>query len=179
MARFEALVAEEGTMGVIVQRVAEGETLKALAAAWQVPYGRLAQWIVENKDRSELYVNAKALCETARADEIHALADGVKDKLGLGIANLKLKATQWSAAKWNPARFGDSSHVALSVKDDRELDADARLLELARGIGYVFARAADIAAAREPLRQIAAPVDAETVEPSTPPAPTKTDEGVI
>src|SRR3990167_11236765 len=138
MARFEALVREEGTMGVIVQRIAEGETLKALAQAWQVPYGRLAQWIVESKDRSELYVNAKALCETARADDIHALADGVTNKLELGIANLRLKATQWAAAKWNPARFGDSSSLSVSVAPDLGLDKDALVLEAALGLAYLL-----------------------------------------
>src|SRR3990167_4745642 len=161
MARFEALVREEGTMGVIVQRIAEGETLKALAQAWQVPYGRLAQWIVESKDRSELYVNAKALCETARADDIHALADGVTNKLELGIANLRLKATQWAAAKWNPARFGDSSHVAVRVTDDRLLDRDALVLETARTVGYLLQSGADIAARRAPQAQLPAPAEVE------------------
>ena len=171
MARFEALVKRAGVMEEGVQRVVEGETLKALARSYGVPYGKLAQWIVEDRDRSERYVNAKALCEAGRADEIHVLADGVVDKLGLGIANLKLKATQWSASKWDPARYGDSARVAVSVNDDRTMDNDARVLELARGVAFLFQQGADIAARREPMKQLAAPVEAEDAEPVAPDAP--------
>src|SRR3990167_3607396 len=161
MARFDALVREDGTMGVIVQRIAEGETLKQLAVAWKVPAGRLAQWLIEDRNRNELYVNAMALRETFRTDEIHALGDRVTNKLELGIANLKLKATQWSAAKWNPARFGDSSHVAVRVTDDRLLDRDALVLETARTVGYLLQSGADIAARRAPQAQLPAPAEVE------------------
>ncbi len=186
MARFEALVKEEGTMGVIVQRIAEGETLKQVAQAWQVPHGRLAQWLIEDRNRNELYINACSLRETFRADEIHALTDEVKTKLDLGIANLKLKAMQWSAAKWNPARFGDSSHVAVSVKDDRTLDRDAMVLEAARGVAFLLAQGADIAARREPQRQLAAPIEADDAtvanggnEAPTTARPASSDAGLI
>lgn len=163
-------------MGVIVQRVAEGETLKGLAAAWRVPYGRLAQWIVEDKTRSELYVNAKALCETARADEVHALTDGVTSKLELGIANLKFKATQWAAAKWNPARFGDSSSVSVAVKDERVLDQDTLMIETARALALVMSRGNEIAKRREKEipRQLAGPVSGPAPAASAP-----DDEGLI
>ena len=171
MARFEALVREDGTMGVIVQRIAEGETLRQLAVAWRVPAGRLAQWIIEDRNRNELYINACAIRETFRTDEIHALADDVKDKLGLGIANLRLKAIQWAAAKWNPARFGDSSHVSVAVRDERMLDRDAQVLELARGVGFLLQAGADIAARREPVKQLAAPIEAEPADTAAPAAP--------
>lgn len=152
-------------MSVIVQRIAEGETLKQLAAAWQIPAGRLAQWLIEDRNRNELYVNAVALRETFRADEVHALTDGVTDKLGLGIASLKLKATQWAAAKWNPARFGDSSHINVAVKDDRVLDRETVILEAARGIAFMLSQGAEIAAARAPQRMLTATIDSTAVTP--------------
>jgi len=168
MARFEALIREEGTMGVIVQRIAEGATLKKIAQDWEVPSGRLAQWLIEDRNRNELYINACGLRETFRADEIHALADDVKDKLGLGIANLKFKATQWAAAKWNPSRFGDSTSVSVRVKDERVLDRDAMVLEAARGLAFVWSEGARIAASRETQRLLAPPIEAhsESVEPA-------------
>lgn len=159
MARFEALVKDESTMGVIVQRIAEGETLKELATAWKIPAGRLAQWLIEDRNRNELYVNACALRETFRADEVHEIAGGATDKLTLGIAALKIKAIQWAAAKWNPARFGDSSSVSVAVKDDRAMDKDSRVLELGRSLAYLFSEAARVAGARAPVRQLSAPID--------------------
>ena len=174
-ARFDALVKDESTMGVIVQRIAEGETLKQLADAWKIPAGRLAQWLIDDTNRNQLYINACALRETFRADEIHRLAEGVTDKLGLGIANLKLKATQWAAAKWNPARFGDTSRVAVSVKDDRYIDHDSRVLEAARTIAYMLERGAEVAGGMAPQRQLPAPA-VETAVPASAPA---TDEGLI
>ena len=171
MARFEALVREEGTMGVIVQRIAEGETLKALAAAWQVPAGRLAQWLIEDRNRNELYVNAVALRETFRTDEIHALGDGVTNKLELGIANLRLKATQWAAAKWNPARFGDSSSVAVKVTDDRLLDRETLVLEAARSIAFLLAQGADVAAGSSPQGLLPPPSSPPATERDVTPPP--------
>lgn len=162
LGRFEEMTKDAETsarnMAVIVQRVAEGETLKQLAVVWEVPYGRLAQWIVEDRDRSEQYVAAKALCEAARADEVHEIAERVGDKLELGKAALRIKAIQWAASKWNPARFGDRVELNANVRDDRlPADRDMMLLEAARGLAFILARAGRVQPKPAELRLIEAP----------------------
>ena len=52
LARFKAVIEDANTLAIVVQRLTDGETLKEIAAAWQIPYGRLAQWIIEDRERS-------------------------------------------------------------------------------------------------------------------------------
>lgn len=170
IARFEELAAKPETMGVLVQRIAEGETLKQLASAWKIPAGRLAQWLIEDTNRNELYLNAVALRETFRADEVHAIASEAKDKLGLGIAALRIKAIQWAAAKWNPARFGDRSTVDVAVKDSRTpLEREQAVLELARGMAYVLQVAGQAAERQRERVLLTAPIEHASTSAGEPP----------
>lgn len=169
MARFEALVREAGTMGVVVQRLTEGETLKEMARAWEVPYGKLAEWIVESKDRSERYARATQVWVDALARSTVATArDAAVEptKVGIAAAKLVIDTNFRIAGKLFREQYGDSSQVSLSVKDEMLLDRDAMVLEAARTVAYLLAQGAEIAGRNAVPLQLAAPVEAETAAPA-------------
>jgi hypothetical protein len=47
MARFHELKRDPATLGLIVQRIGTGESLRAIARAWQIPYRPLCEWMQE------------------------------------------------------------------------------------------------------------------------------------
>lgn len=111
LARFREIVAQASTMEEIVQRIAEdGETLKSIAKAWDVPYAKLAQWVVEDKERSELYSRALRFAAETFAHEIVPIVDGKHpDALQDPAARkLQMEGRKWLASKWDRARYGDT-----------------------------------------------------------------------
>jgi hypothetical protein len=59
LARFAEVAENPTTMPILVQRLSEGETLKEIAKDWEMPYGRLAQWVIEDRE-SERAVQRRA-----------------------------------------------------------------------------------------------------------------------
>src|SRR3954469_6894776 len=74
-ARFAEVSTNPSTMPILVQRLSEGETLKDIAKDWEIPYGRLAQWVIEDRERSEQYNLALKVWADALAQECVAIAD--------------------------------------------------------------------------------------------------------
>jgi hypothetical protein len=76
LARFRETIEDPTTLSVIVQRVTDGETLKDIAVAWKIPYGRLAEWLIEDRERSEQYNQALQIWSDSLAQESVKIADG-------------------------------------------------------------------------------------------------------
>lgn len=129
-------------MDVIVQRLTDGETLKEISRAWQIPYGRLAQWIVEDTDRTAKYEAALRIWADALAQEAIAIADEQKEaeKPGggtydpeVGRDKLRIETRLKIASKWDRARYGDKvqmEHSSTPSPDAGLLTAAADLLKL-------------------------------------------------
>jgi hypothetical protein len=75
LARLDEVKADPTTMSVISQRVAEGETLKEIALAWQVPAGLLLRWVQEDDERWAEYERSLALRADALIAETVAISD--------------------------------------------------------------------------------------------------------
>lgn len=112
LARFAAVVADPTTMPLVVQRLTDGETLKEIAAAWQIPYGRLAQWIIEDRERTEQYNAALEIWADSLALETVKIADdAVADRDAVAKAKLQTAVRLSLAGKLNRRRFGESTEV--------------------------------------------------------------------
>jgi len=174
MARLEELKSAPDTMSVIVQRLADGETLPKIAKSWDVPYGKLAEWITEDADRAEQYARGKRLAVHALADQVIEIADDIdeKSKNATAKARVRIHARQWAAEKWAPERFGPRASLDVAVKDNRTpLEREAKVLELARTWLYVLKEAGDIRARRGAAEPAAlpAPIEGESRREESPP----------
>ena len=129
--RFDLLIQDASLMDVVVQRVAERETLQDLAAIWDVPYGRLAKWIADDDGRRGQYEGALMLRADLEAMKAIEIADAesedvARDKLRVDT-RLKL------AGKWDRKRYGerqeDGSAQLVGALAAAILDGQRRLAE--------------------------------------------------
>jgi hypothetical protein len=103
-------------MSVIVQRLTDGESLREIAKAWKLPYGRLAEWIIEDVERTASYEQALRIWADSLAQEALAIADEqvevVKangDTFDPNVARdkLRIETRLRLAGKWYRQRYGD------------------------------------------------------------------------
>lgn len=124
LARLETVKADPGTPSVIFQRMCDGETLKDIAKAWQIPKGRLAEWFTTQ--HADLYdaalkVWAADLAVSALEASLAATPEDVAvRKLQADVA-LKL------ASKFDRVRYGETVRVEKEIR----VTADAGLLGFA------------------------------------------------
>lgn len=109
MARLEAVKANENTPSVIFQRVAEGETLREIAKAWQVPVGRFVEWYTT--EHADLYETALRARADQLAHEALGIADGA-DKETVAPAKLQVDTRLKLAGHWDRNRYGGSKDVS-------------------------------------------------------------------
>ena len=110
LARLEAVCADPNTPDVIFMRITEGETLREIARAWNVPVGRLLLWIMDDEERYALYKRALEVQAHERVSEAVDIADNALPTTE-GISHAKLRVdTRFKVAKHHaPAMYGDKS----------------------------------------------------------------------
>lgn len=111
--RFAEVIADPSTMSVIVQRITDAdnpETLKEIARAWQVPLGRLAEWITEDRERAEKYSNALRIAADQAVLDTIRIADSAKPE-DVAVRKLQVNARQWLGTKLSRERFGEMNEV--------------------------------------------------------------------
>lgn len=137
-------------MPIVVQRLTDGETLKQIAESWKIPYGRLAQWIIESRERTTQYNAALAIWADSIAQECVSIADGGAEGESHHRDKLRIDTRLKLAGKWDRGRYGDQVGHNVTVKDDRTpLDREQQVLEAGRAIGFVLATADHIRRERE------------------------------
>ncbi len=75
MQRWAEIVEQPGTEEVLWSRIADGETLQAIAKAWAVPTGRMVRWVLSDPDRTVAYKQAQEAAAHALIAEVVAIAD--------------------------------------------------------------------------------------------------------
>lgn len=110
MQRLQVVVDDPMTMEIVIQRVLDGESLKAIARSWKLPTTRFIKWISEDEKRLAEYEGALRI----RADELvyeaveraegivgpdGELSEVARDKLVIDT-NLKV------AAMWDKQKYG-------------------------------------------------------------------------
>ena len=108
--RLQVVVDDPMTMEIVIQRVLDGESLKAIARSWKLPVTRFIKWISEDEKRLAEYEGALRI----RADELvyeaveraegvvgpdGELSEVARDKLVIDT-NLKV------AAMWDKQKYG-------------------------------------------------------------------------
>lgn len=149
---------EAATMEELKQRVTDGESLREVSSALNVPHGLFASWIESEPTRMDAYkaalrVRADGLLHAALAVAANTQAgqtikegpDGVVTTTEdmLGHRKLNVDTNLKVAARWDPARFGDSQRVELTARVIKP--NEVTLLEGARRIAFAMARGAHIA----------------------------------
>lgn len=133
--RLRAIVEKPDTMSQIVQRITdadEPQSLKAIARAWRVPHGKLAQWITEDRERTEQYAAALRIAGEMAALEVVEIADSATPESAF-VDKLRIQTRQWYASRLARERFGESTEV----KHTGQVSLVALLSGLPRGTPMV------------------------------------------
>jgi hypothetical protein len=100
---LEIVKADPMTFEIVIQRVLDGESLRQIAVAWNLPVTRFVKWIAEDDKRTLEYENALKV----RADElVHDAL--IKAETGTDIARDKLVIDTGLkvAAMWDRNKYG-------------------------------------------------------------------------
>ncbi len=142
MQRWELAKGTPEIESVILQRVADGETLKGICKSRGWPYSLVAMWLHGNEallaryDAAlQLWVDSLAMETVAISDEQAEVVTKSGEVFDPNVArdNLRIKARQWAAEKLHRARYGQT----LKVERSLALTADAGLVGFA---GELLAR---------------------------------------
>jgi len=145
--RFDLLIQDASLMDVVVQRVAEGETLQQLAEVWTVPYGRLAKWVADDDGRRGQYEGALMLRADLEAQKAIEIADEATPE-DVAVRKLRTDVRLKLAGKWDRKRYGE-----------RVEDGSAQLVgALASAILEGQRRLSEAESARQP-EKVLAPID--------------------
>ena len=115
----------------ICTRIAEGESLRSIAADYLVVATALLKWINKEPERREQYDQARLDRAHRYVDEIIELADAAtNDPINAPARRLQVDTRKWVAAKLYPRVYGDRLHTELSgsIAISHE-DAVKKLLE--------------------------------------------------
>jgi hypothetical protein len=118
--KLDELIAESEDTDVlndIVGRVAEGESLKAIALSMGIPYSVLWAFL-SVEDRMAKYRQAQEAAADALASEILSVAESSE------VVRDKIDARKWLASKWGRKVYGDKNEtdgkVGITVIVQRE-----------------------------------------------------------
>lgn len=115
MQRLQVVIDDPMTMEIVIQRVIDGESLKAIARAWQLPPTRFVKWISDDEARLDQYEGALRVRADGLVHEALDIADEQKfavNKAGVpydpDVARDKLRIeTRFkAAAAWDKNKYG-------------------------------------------------------------------------
>ncbi len=164
VARFIEVVSDPQIMDVICYRVAEGESLRELARAWEIPYGKLARWLADDEGRAAQFAQVLEIRAHDLAEESLGIADAVDNMNPMDISKAKLQIdTRLKiAGKWDKRRYGDDKSGGtvgnITVVINRGLGGETYEAEITTGVSdAVYERETEAVYVDE------APVDSEEV----------------
>lgn len=92
----------------ICERMANGETLRAVCRDIDLPVSTVIEWTMNNKAFSEQYAQARQKQADSYADMI---LDEAFNSHDAQIGRLRVDALKWVASKLAPKRYGDKVEV--------------------------------------------------------------------
>lgn len=132
MGRLEGVKADAGSMGVIAQRVAGGETLLQICKAWHIPHGATLAWLMEDEGRFAVYRNALVMGGFAESDEAKELLDASTPET-IAVDKERANIRRWRASKQASEFFGERVDVTLRRAPANEAALLAQLDALIAG----------------------------------------------
>jgi hypothetical protein len=135
-----AAVSEAGGLDGIIDRIANGETLTAVAGSIGVGRVLLSDWLHGDPERQGRLFRARQTAASALAEQSLKIADEV-GPLDVQKARLQVDTRRWLASRYDPATYGDQKaqveinigqlHVDALRKVNAEMSNSLRVNEIA------------------------------------------------
>lgn len=122
--RFEAIASNQGRIDELIDRVAGGDSIRALAAELDVRYVLL--WSLLTETHGEQLTRARKAAALGLVDRNVENADKVDaGTLNPKAASVSARIREWTASKWDRDAFGDRSAVDMRVTGTVDLNVQA------------------------------------------------------
>lgn len=136
---FTEEIAEE-----LCERLSEGESMRHICRDSHLPNRRtVLRWMAERPD----FASNIARAREGQADCLHDDMADIEAEIRSGAldpqaARIIIWSKQWRASKLAPKKYGDKASMEVTGKDGGPIETrELSQLELARRIGFVFAKA--------------------------------------
>lgn len=115
MQRLQVVTDDPMTMEIVIQRVIDGESLKAIAKAWQLPPTRFVKWISDDEARLAQYEGALKVRADDLVHEALDIADEQKEVVkkdgttydpDVARDKLRIETRFKAAAAWDKNKYG-------------------------------------------------------------------------
>jgi hypothetical protein len=108
-------ISDAGGVEALIQRVADGVTLRELALGIGCSRAMLGEWLLNDPERRALYHSARAASASALAEESLELADK-SSETGSSKARLQIETRQWLAGVYDREQYGPkASNIQVNV----------------------------------------------------------------
>lgn len=97
---------QQARIDVICEQVAEGQTLRQIAAGFGVSAATILKWVTLDDSASKQYARARELAADLFENEIYDAAMSVGQETA-AADRVKIDALKWIAARRAPKRYGD------------------------------------------------------------------------
>lgn len=97
-------ISDIGGLEVVLDRVANGETLRMIAADLGTTRQMLGDWLGDDVERRALYQRARAASAAVFAEHALEIADQ-SSETGTSKARLQIETRQWLAGIYSPGEF--------------------------------------------------------------------------
>lgn len=98
----------------IIDRVASGETLTAIAQELGTSRELLSQWMNRDEERAAALREARARAADALVEQTLSIAD-TASPAEAQLARLRVDVRQWAARSWNRAEYGQDKQPAVTI----------------------------------------------------------------
>lgn len=100
-----ASLADHGGVEWVLERVANGEPLRQIAADLGCTRAVLSDWMLIDPERRALYLSARAASAAAMAEHSLQIADATSE-VGTSKARLQIETRQWLAGVYDREQYG-------------------------------------------------------------------------
>lgn len=131
--RWQALQADPDFAQDCINRIACGDSIRALAAEHDIPISTFHDWIVN--EHGDAIASARRALAANLADLMMLSAERVEaGELDPKAASTAASIRQWLASRYDRATFGDKSRVDMTIGGVVDMHV-AAVRELAQGSG--------------------------------------------
>jgi hypothetical protein len=103
-----------GGEGALVDRIANGETLAAVALSLDCSRGLLSTYLNRDEGRRAILSRARGTSADAMAEETLTLADAATPATER-VARLQIEQRRWLASKYLPDTYGEKAPASLTI----------------------------------------------------------------
>lgn len=106
---------ESGGMEWFLERIADGETMQAIAKEIGCSRGLLYMWLKTDPEKQEQFRQAREMSAHAHAEDALQMADEAMNPVMAPLVRERVQHRRWMAEKFNKQEYGKQNDPAIQI----------------------------------------------------------------